>query len=262
MGPWSIVVADVAAGYLATLLYWIFAPRAVAGTPGPLLRDGLHVIGARLSDTVFTQIDRFYVGAKLGATSLGLYGFGYRHAMACVQHGSPVAEQVAFPWFSRTHDAGEGIAEPYAQLTRLYALVTLPFATALWFAAPWLIDTIYPERWMEAVPVLRALCVAAFCAGLNSQPGLVLMALGRMRLRLAWSLINVALLAGALPLLAGGDLLAVAYVLAGRSLLATIIAQIIVHRLIGLPHRRYVFELVPGLIASIGVATLALMALR
>ena len=110
--------------------------------------------------------------------------------------------------------------------------------------------------------MLRALCVAAFCAGLNSQPGLVLLALGRMRLRLVWSLVNVAIVAVALPLIARGDLLAVAYVLAGRSLLATIVMQVIVHRLIGLSHLRYVFALVPGLVASIGVATLALMALR
>jgi len=127
----------------------------------------------------------------------------------------------------------------------------------MWLAAPTLIDWLYPSRWQEAIPLLRGLCVAAFCAGLNSFPGLVWMALGRMRLRMVGSIVNVVLLAAVLPFVA---LETIPYVLAARSLLATVVYQVVTKRLIGLSHTRYLYELVPGLVASIGIATLALFA--
>jgi len=254
-GAWSIVLGDVLAAALGTLGFWLLAPRPDAGKPGPLLRDGLHIVGTRLADSVFGQLDRFFVGVGYGAGALGLYAFAQPHAMAVVRHGSPVAEQTAFPWFSRLR--GAELAEAYAKLTRIFALITLPFATAVWIAGPTAIGWIYPDRWQEAVPLLRGLCVAAFCMGLNSLPGLVWMALGRMRLRMVFSIVNVVALAAVLPFV---ELEAIPYVLAARALLATVIGQIATKRLIGLSHRRYFFELVPGLIASIGIATLALLA--
>lgn len=253
-GAWSIVLGDLMAGILGTLGFWLLAPRPETGRPGPLLRDGLHVVATRMADTVFGQLDRFFVGIGFGTSALGLYSFAYPHAMAVVRHGSPVAEQTAFPWFSRLR--GAELANAYAKLTRLFALIALPFATAVWIGAPTLIDWIYPERWQEAVPILRGLCVAAFCAGLNSFPGLVWLALGRMRLRMIVSIVNVVVLAAVLPWVAFDT---IPYVLALRSLVATIVGQIITKRLIGLSHARYVFELVPGLVASIGIATLALL---
>ncbi|MEM8884113.1 MAG: oligosaccharide flippase family protein [Planctomycetota bacterium] len=256
-GAWAIVLGDLVGVAVTALGFALVAGRPQPGRTAPLLRDGLHVVGTRLADVLFGQIDRFFVGVRYGTGALGLYTFSYPQAMAVIQHGSPVAEQAALPWLSRVRDAE--LRDAYATVTRLFALAALPFATLLWVAAPALVDWLYPERWREAVPVLRALAVAAFCAGLNGLPGVVWLALGRMRLRFGWSLANVALLAVALPLFAGDWLLAVPYTLAARSLLVAVATQVMTRRLIGFPHRLYVFCLVPGLIASLGVATLALL---
>ena len=172
---------------------------------------------------LFGQIDRFFIAVRYGASSLGLYTFAYPHAMAAIQHGSPVAEQIALPWFSTTRTKRAELQDAYESVTRIFALIALPFATLVWVMAPQLIDLLYPARWQEAVPVLRALCVAAFCAGLNSQPGILWLALGRVRLRFAWALVNLALLAVVLPSVAGNWLLAVPYTLAVRSLLASVV---------------------------------------
>ncbi|MHC4954017.1 MAG: oligosaccharide flippase family protein [Planctomycetota bacterium] len=265
-GAWSLVLGDLLGVALGTVGFWLVAPRPHPGTAQPLVGDGLHVVGARLADVLFGQIDRFYVAVRFGAGALGLYTFAYPHAMTVARHGGPIAEQVALPWFSRLAEEDRDspghprVANAYVSVTRVYALAALPFATAIWVLAPWLLDTLYPERWQEAVPVVRALCVAAFCAGLNSDPGLVWLALGRVRLRMVWSVVNVTLLAIALPVFAGDWLLAVPYALAARSLLATVCAQAITRRLTGLPHRLYFFALVPGLIASMGILTIALLA--
>jgi len=258
-GAWSIVLGDLLGYSTAALGFWLAAGRPQPGKPGPLLRDGLHIVGTRLADVLFGQVDRFYIAVRYGASSLGLYTFAYPHAMAAIQHGSPVAEQIALPWFSTTRTNRQELQDAYASVTRIFALIALPFATLVWVIAPQLIDLLYPARWQEAVPVLRALCVAAFCAGLNSQPGILWLALGRVRLRFAWALVNLALLAVVLPTVAGNWLLAVPYTLAVRSLLASVVAQAYTRRMIGFPHVRYLFCLAPGLIASIGILTAALL---
>ena len=111
-----------------------------------------------------------------------------------------------------------------------------------------LVAWLYPERWKEAVPAMLALTFAVAAAGLNSHPGLVWIALGRMRLRLWWSLANLALLAVVLTIGATlGGTEGVAYGLAVRSLLATVVAQVITREVARVRHLAYLRALLPGI---------------
>ncbi len=257
-GAWSIVLGDLYAAVLGAAALWLLAPRAKAGPSADLAADGARVVGTRAADACFAQADRFAVGRGLGEGALGLYGFAMQHAMALVSQLGPVVEQVALPLFVRIERASLGRA--YLALTRIYALAVIPASALLWVAAAPLVEWLYPARWSEAVPPLRALCVAAACVGLNSHPGLVWIALGKMRLRMQWSLWN--LLALALVLLVGirHGAVGVAYALAARSLLATAVAQGITRRVAGVSHIDYLRALWPG--AAAGTAIVALDLLR
>jgi PST family polysaccharide transporter len=253
-GAWSIVLGDVVAGGMGAALLWILAPPMRAGTDRRLLADGARVVGTRAADACFAQADRFVVGSRLGAAALGYYGFAMSHAFVLLQQLGPVVEQVAFPVLSRLRDDRAALARAYLAVTRTFALATVPFAALVWGLAPWFLGLLYPPHWAEAVPVLRALCVAAACAGLNSHPGLVWMALGRMRLRLRWSGANLVALAAVAVAGAEHGAAGVAYALAVRSLAATIVAQAITRRVAGVPHRAYVRALLPGV--ALGAALL------
>jgi len=248
-GAWGLVFADVVAGAVAAALVWLLAPAMRGGSRGSLAADGLRIVGTRLFDACFAQADRFFVGRRLGETALGLYGFAWRHAMLPLQHFLPVADQAALPAFARL--SGDDLVRAYLVLTRVLALAILPFAALLWALAPWLVEAFYPGRWQEAVPALRALCVAAAAAGLNSDPGILWLALGRTRLRLWWSAAN--LVAVVLVVWAGAHyqrVTGVAYALTARSLLATVAGQIATGRVAGVPHLRYVRAVLPGALAG------------
>jgi O-antigen/teichoic acid export membrane protein len=91
-------------------------------------------------------------------------------------------------------------------------------------------------------------------AGLNSHPGLVWIARGRMRLRLWWSIANLGALAIVLAIGVRHGIEGVAYALAVRSLLATVVAQAITRRVAGVRHRDYLRALLPGVAAALLVA--------
>jgi O-antigen/teichoic acid export membrane protein len=246
-GAWAIVLGDLLAACVGAALVWLFAPGMRRAPGGPLLPDGLRIVGTRAADSAFAQADRFLIGRSLGTAVLGLYGFAWQHAMVLVGQLTPVAEQVALPVLSRLQGDRTALAKTYLALTRVFALAVVPFAALLWALAPWLVATLYPDRWLDAVPIMRALCIAAAAAGLNSHPGLVWIAVGKIGLRARWSAVNLvallAVIAAGLPYGATG----VAYALAARSLLATVAAQVITQRVAGVPHRAYVAALLPAL---------------
>lgn len=256
-GAWGLVFADVVAGAAGAAIAWLLAPAMRRGPTERIASDGLRIVGTRLLDACFAQADRLLVGHRLGEGALGLYGFAWRHAMIAPAHVLPVADQAALPALARL--GGEDLVRGYLALTRLLALAIVPLAALLWAVAPWLVDALYPDRWQPAVPALRALCVAAAAMGLNSDPGILWLALGRTRLRLWWSLANgpVALLVAWIGTHSG--IAGVAYALAARSLVATAVGQVISKRVADVPHAGYLRALAPG--AAIGALVLAVAAI-
>jgi len=257
-GAWALVFADVVAGAVAAALAWLLAPAMRRGSGGGLLRDGFRIVGTRLFDACFAQADRFFVARRLGEGALGLYAFAWRHAMLPLQHFLPVADQAALPALARMR--GPELARAYLTLTRLLALAIVPFAALLWALAPWLIDLLYPDRWQAAVPALRALCVAAAAAGLNSDPGILWLAMGLTRLRLWWSACNVAVVAVVVWVGTRYGITGVAYALAVRSLVATVAGQAISHRVADVPHLGYARALAPGVLLGALVSGIVLAA--
>jgi PST family polysaccharide transporter len=255
-GPWGLVLADVVAGAVAAALVWLLAPAMRRGPGEGIARDGLRIVLTRLFDACFAHMDRFLVGRRLGEGALGLYGFAWRHAMLLPTHVLPVADQAALPALSRLR--GEDLVRAYLSLTRWLALGIVPFAALLWAVAPWLVETLYPGRWQPAVPAMRALCVTAAAAGLNSDPGILWLALGRTRLRLWWSAANVPVLILVAWIGTRHGIAGVAHALAVRSVAATVAGQVISRRVAGVPHLGYARALAPG--AALGAAVSAAFA--
>jgi O-antigen/teichoic acid export membrane protein len=107
---------------------------------------------------------------------------------------------------------------------------------------------LYPARWGAAVVPMQKLCIAAAAAGLNSDPGLVWLALGRTRLRLTWSLANLIVIVPVVVIGTHRGIEGVALALAARSLVATVVAQIITRRVAGVSHLGYLRALLPGVL--------------
>jgi len=247
-GTWSLVLGDICAVGIAGALAWLLAPAMRPGTDKDVVRAGVHIVGTRLADSCFQQADRFFVGSRLHEGALGLYGFAWRHAMVVVTNVTQVAEQIALPIFSQVQEDREKLGEAYLALTRVLCMVVVPAAALLWGLAPWLVELLYPPDWGAAVEPMQALCVAAAAAGLNSDPGLVWLALGRTRLRLTWSLANLIVIVPVVVIGTHRGIEGVALALAGRSLVATVVAQIITHRVAGVSHLGYLRALLPGVL--------------
>ena len=247
-GAWSLVLGDICAVGIAGALAWLLAPAMRPGTDRDVVRDGVHIVGTRLADRCSQPAARFFVGRRLHAGARGVSGCAWRPPMVVVANVTQVAEQVALPIFSRLQEDREKLGEAYLVLTRVLCMVVVPAAALLWGLAPWLVDLLYPARWGEAVEPMQALCISAAAAGLNSDPGLVWLALGRTRLRLTWSLANLIVIVPIVEIGTRHGIVGVAYALAARSLVATVVAQVITRRVAGVSHVGYLRALLPGVL--------------
>ncbi|MEE8105675.1 MAG: oligosaccharide flippase family protein [Planctomycetota bacterium] len=251
-GAAAIVCGDaIGAGLYATAM--LLAAQGSIGPkdPGPrspVYRDGGRIVGMRMFDTGFGQMDRFLIGSlHSGIAMLGIYGFAYQHAMFLAARLGPVTERVALPLLSRLREQPAALADAYRALTRVHSLALTGPALLLYALAPTLVDWLYPERWSDAVPAMQALCLAAAAHGLNSRPGLLWIALGHIRMRFLWSVVNLGVTAVILWFAVPHGLEATAYALAARSTAATVVAQWLTHRVApSIRHADYLRAIAPA----------------
>ncbi|MHC4939825.1 MAG: oligosaccharide flippase family protein [Planctomycetota bacterium] len=245
-GAWSVVWAEIGTAVAGCVIWMMAAPSAAQGD-GSLSADGLRVVGTRAADLIGDRLDRLILGARLGPTAVGYYGFAFQHAFFVPLQAGPIAEQVGLPVLSRLQDDRKSLVRTYLDLTRAYALMIVAASVLLYLLAPALLASLYPERWQTAVWPLRILCVGAACAGLNSQPGLLWLALGRVRLRLVWSLLNAPLLFAFVWVGSRWGVVGVSTALTIRHALATIATQEITRRVAGVPWSGYLRAVAPAL---------------
>jgi len=250
-GAWSVVFAEIGTAAAACAVWGTVAPAPREGKAGGLSGDGLRVVATRAADLIGDRFDRLVLAARLGPTAVGYYGFSFQHAFFAPLQAAPIAEQVGLPVLSRERSA----AGTYLRLTRAYALLVVGASVALFHAAPWIVETLYPERWKTAVWPMQVLCVAAAITGLNSQPGLLWLALGRVRLRMTWSLVNAPLLFVFVWIGSEWGVLGISRALVLRHALATVAAQEVTRRVAGVSWPAYLFAIAP----AAGVALLFLV---
>ncbi|MGH9119356.1 MAG: lipopolysaccharide biosynthesis protein [Acidimicrobiales bacterium] len=205
-GALSLAWSGVAGNLCATVLILALAPRRPR--PGwnradarQLIRFGLPLAGASFLLLTVTNVDNLVVGRILGPTALGFYVLAYNLSSWPPNLLSMAIRRVAIPGFARLVDQPEELERAFARslgmVVRLVLLGTVLLAT---LAEP-VIGTLYGQRWLTAVGVVRWLAVIGtvrVAVGLCYD---VLLALGRSR-SLLW--LQAAWLASLVPAVAIG----------------------------------------------------------
>ncbi|HZE89963.1 MAG TPA: lipopolysaccharide biosynthesis protein [Verrucomicrobiae bacterium] len=235
---------------------WRPAARAAVHRWKGILGYGRYVLGAELAGYVCLNGDYMVTGKLLGQEALGVYSMAYRIANWPVEAGVWMVSRIAFPTLSALSGDSLRLAEVYAKMLRVVAILAFPAVAILFAAAPDLIAALYgAERWGGAAPHIRILLPYVLVRALGSPAAQVLLALGRAResFLFAASLTPVLIAAVAFGARSGvtGVAVATAAVLGMGAFLLTILSS----RAARAPLAGIAAALVPG--AVIGAAALA-----
>ncbi len=264
-GAWAIILQALTYAGLSLPLLWVasgWRPRFVYSLAS--LRDlggfGINVLGTQLLRFVKESGDTILIGRFLGASSVGIYAVAFNLTMSPLSRIVQPVHHVIFPAFSRLQHDRTALADAWLRTAVLLTSVVAPAMAGMIVVAPTFVEVVLGDRWLDAVPVIQALCVVALLTTMQ-QAGVVsvLLALDRSGTYLRFTFVTTAASFGAfvagLPWGIVG--VAVAYALVTIALFPA--AVVIVSRALGIPARRFVARLAPVVVAAAAMAGIVLI---
>ena len=238
-GVWSLVGMTLVNALVATVMVWglghwrpRFSEISLAAV-AELWPYSSRILGFNLFKAFAQNVDRMIIGRLLGVHALGVYSFASRSVIYPVTTFVGALGAYLFPRIARLQSDAIRVKAIYRAVLIAVLNVILPLMAALVALAPSVIPVL-GQQWIEAVPLIQILAVAALAQAIISPVGQVMKGLGRPGWLVVWSVgqtfaVALAMVIGASSGLPGASL---AYVVVHA--LALPISLVIGSRLTGL----------------------------
>jgi PST family polysaccharide transporter/lipopolysaccharide exporter len=103
----------------------------------------------------------------LGTSALGIYNMGWNISRMPRDRLWALLNPLAIPLFSRSRSEPHQLGEVLCKLTSALAIVSIPAVAGLAAVAYDAVDVLLGSKWLDAVPVLRLLCVFGLVRALS-----------------------------------------------------------------------------------------------
>jgi len=197
-GVWALIAAVLtqgAAGLIAAYVMWPFRPSLVLDREllRPILKFGIPFQLNRAVGFLNAAVTPIYAGSKLGPYSLGLLTWAQNTAYFPLKMVEIIG-RIAFPLYSRLQGNSRLLGESFGRSVQLCAAFTAYIVALFLGMGPAVITTIFGDKWLAALPLLRIYSGAIAIGFLAPLVGAVLDSTGRprlvLRLALFWTVLN------------------------------------------------------------------------
>jgi len=261
-GVWALVIGQLVGTLVLTSLLWIVYPWRPHLSLEPhlakeLFKYGISVMGVNAIAGLQDNFDYLLIGRFYNASALGIYTLAYRLPQLLVINLLWIMTAVLFPAFASVQDQVNTLKVGFLTVVRYVELIVIPICIGMFIAADPIIQTVFGEQWLGAIPILRILSIYALIISIGFHVGDIYKAIGRpdilLKIAIPVFLIRIiALWIGVQFSLTG---VAIAHLVAG-------IIELAIRLTIALTILKItVFELLKELKAFVGGAVLALFAL-
>lgn len=262
---WALVAGVVAQGFFRCLLAFLFCPihigfRFDRVSWQELFRFSRRMIGLPILTYLFMQADILFMGRMLDKDTLGSYSMALALATTPQMLFSKIAGPMLLPVFAQSQDSLPTLRDRLLKMTRMLFLFGLPITTCMAVFSEAILTVVYGPAYSQVFVAFGLLCyyVLFYVAG-------VLMAslyfsVGRPDIHRWFTLSRVIFM---------GVILYPAIFWFGSTgaaasrliclILAGVVQQINLSRLIGLPVLRYVATLNEGAVLSLAILPPALL---
>ena len=266
-GFWSLVVGQVAGALAADLAFWWVLPwrpslRFFKAAARKLLSYGGNLVAVDIFSIIYTNVDYLLIGRFLGTSLLGVYTLAFRIPDLVINQVCNVISQVVFPLFVNLRGEVEALRDGFLASVRYIALVTTPLGLGLALVAKPLVITFFTDKWIDCVPVMRALSLYTLLLSWGYSAGIVYKAQGRpdvlSRVELVRAVFTVPVLYWAVT--SYGTLSAVGWAQVGLACGAMLLDMAVACHMLALPIGKIARALSPalgsGLVMSLAIGGL------
>ncbi|MCM2305681.1 MAG: lipopolysaccharide biosynthesis protein, partial [Elusimicrobia bacterium] len=165
-GYWALVLNIVVIRLVEAVLTWRLAgwrpgwPRRGTGVRGMLVFGG-HLSGAGFVSYFNRNLDNILIGLYWGPAVLGIYSKAYGLLKQPLsQIGSPTSA-VIVPALSRLQDEPVRFRDYFIKAMKAVVFLAMPMVVFTWVDARELVLILLGRKWLEVVPLFKALAPAA-----------------------------------------------------------------------------------------------------
>ena len=124
----------------------------------------------------------FILGRVFGAPSLGIYNMGNEIATLPTSELVAPINRAVFPGYAKVASDVNALRTEFLRVFSMIALISLPAAAGLAATSSMIVHVVLGQKWMEALPVIRALAYSGMLTALVTNNGMVYLALGRPKI--------------------------------------------------------------------------------
>jgi O-antigen/teichoic acid export membrane protein len=181
---WSLVLMQVVPVFTTMIGIWYncrWIPSLPSRNSGvkDMLNYGWNLTGFNILNFFSRNLDNILIGKFWGTQALGLYAKGYQLLLFPLQQINAPIANVALPALSRLQLEPEKYKRFYYKIVLLITTLGMPIVCFLFVDSHKIILFLLGEKWLDIVPIFRALTPGAFIDTLNIATGLVFTSLGR-----------------------------------------------------------------------------------
>jgi O-antigen/teichoic acid export membrane protein len=205
MQAWSLVLGQVSHGLfscIGALVAHPFRPRGPARFA--LIRDdvkfGIKAASGTLVNNFYRNADYYLIGRWLGASALGAYRVAFDLAMTPTVAVLAVVNRAALPVYARMSDDRGALRDAFLWTLKSLGVLLAPVTAILIFMPEELLRLASKDEWLDAVPIVRWLALAAFVRSIAHAFPQLFFALKRPTLALYESLFSMVVLIALLGL--------------------------------------------------------------
>lgn len=194
LGPYACVVPQLLGGIVNVSLLWRHSHAPLRFGIHPriwkfLLADASAIIITNLMWAVANYGDNVIVSTFATKEQLGVYYFAYTLSFQIVQVIAGNSQPVLMSALAKLADDPPRQARAFLRGVRLLAALFFPFIAALAVFCPEALHLVYRDKWDDAIPIIRVLCLGMTLFLISMPTGALLSAQGRFRTTMHFSLV-------------------------------------------------------------------------
>ena len=191
-GVWSLVGMQLVYGGVGIIIMWCvthWKPSFEFSITSlrELFSFGGYMMAANILQTICQNVQGLIIGKRFSATQMGYFSQAYKLDQITSYTIPQVIVQVMYPVYSSLQDDRERLNNVVLMNMRVIAFVVYPILTTLILIADPIIDFLYGQKWLEAAPYFKVLCVGGYFVCLQNLNFYVVAAVGKSKSLFKWS---------------------------------------------------------------------------
>jgi O-antigen/teichoic acid export membrane protein len=204
-GVWALVGQMLTAAFVTTALMWWWGswrPHLTFDMDAfkAMFSFGYKMFLSRMLDVVFVNLYVLVIAKLFAASVAGLFFFADRLKELVLNQLVAAIQNVTFPALASIQHDPVRLKDAYRRILQLMVYLLFPGVLLMAALARPLFEALFPDRWLDAVPYLQLMCIAAVMYPLSSLNLNVLKVKGRSDLFLGLEVIKKLLICVVLAL--------------------------------------------------------------